>query len=261
VTAGDPEDRVAAAFDRMAARYDEQRAPDDAWWEVFDVTVAEGLGAATRVLDVGCGTGALAEAVAERLGARVWAVDASAAMIEQARRRSAPRAAYPRARADALPFRDGWFDACTMRLVVHALGASRPAALAESARVLAACGRLYVWTFPPEHFERFYLNPYLPSLPAVDLPRFPPPPQLADELIAAGYARVRTVALEQRARVERGRAASLLRGGYISTVHLLDPAEVDAAVRRLEVEQADGLPPLERVLRWRLLVAERADAA
>ena len=41
-----------------------------------------------RVLDVGCGTGRLADALAER-GAKVWGVEPSAEMLAQARRRSA----------------------------------------------------------------------------------------------------------------------------------------------------------------------------
>jgi hypothetical protein len=58
--------------------------------------------------------------------------------------------------------------------------------------------------------------------------------------------------------VERADAAERVRARYISTLHLLDPEEVDAAADRLEAEAAAGLPPLEAVQRWRLLVAERA---
>ena len=43
----------------MAERYDELRASEEQLAAQFEFTVAEGLGAATRLLDVGCGTGAL----------------------------------------------------------------------------------------------------------------------------------------------------------------------------------------------------------
>ncbi len=54
-----------------------------------------------------------------------------------------------------------------MHLVVHAL-ADRAAALGELARVLGPGGRLAIATFAPEHFDRFFLNPYFPSLADID---------------------------------------------------------------------------------------------
>ena len=84
-------------------------------------------------------------------------------------------AAFRLAQADALPFRKGWFDAVTMRLVVHTLGERRELALSEVRRVLAPEGRLFIWTFAPEHFTGHHLRPYLPDLPTIDLERFPRP--------------------------------------------------------------------------------------
>jgi SAM-dependent methyltransferase len=244
-------------FDRMARRYDALRQDDASWWELFDVTVAEGLGGATRLLDIGCGTGRFAAAAVERLGVRAWGIDPSVEMLEQARARGVRGAGWKLASADALPFRDGWFDAAVMRLMVHTLGGSRPAALREACRVLGPGGRLYVWTFDPEHITGFHLVPYLPGLVAIDLARFPDPELLTAELGAAGFPAVRTRALQQSRLVPRAFAAQRLRAGYISTVHLLDPDEVSAAAERLEREAAEGLPPLESSLRWRLLVADR----
>jgi SAM-dependent methyltransferase len=244
-------------FDRMAPRYDELRPDDARWWEQLDVTAAAGLAAGTRLLDVGCGTGRLARAAADRFGLRAWGVDASPAMIEQARGQTDRRVAFRVASAEALPFRDGWFDALTMRLVVHALGPLRRPALHEAARVLAPGGRIFVWTFAPAHFTGFHLAPYLPGLAAVDLARFPEPAALAGELRDAGFAEVVEHALVQDGSVARAAAAERLRGGWISTVHLLPPDEVAAAVARLEQEAAAGEPPLATRLDWRLLVGTR----
>jgi SAM-dependent methyltransferase len=248
-------------FDRMAARYDELRPADAGWWEQFEVTGAAVLAAATRLLDVGCGTGRLALAAAERFGVRAWGVDQSAAMVAQARAASPSaggrRVAFRVASADALPFRDGWFDAVTMRLVVHALGARRADALREAARVLAPGGRLFVWTFAHAHFTGFYLAPYLPSLAGVDLARFPAPEVIRRELGDAGFGEVEQHSLVQTGVVERAEAARRVRAGYISTVHLLPRAEVDAAVERLEREADAGAPALETRLEWMLLVGRR----
>src|SRR5437773_5237391 len=52
---------------------------------VFDLLVREGDLRGRRVLEVGCGTGQLAAALAERAYAKVWAVDASPEMLAVAR--------------------------------------------------------------------------------------------------------------------------------------------------------------------------------
>ena len=73
-------------FDERAARYDDLRPVDDQWWEVFAALVRIGNLRGSRVLEVGCGTGRLAHGLEARELARVWAVDASAAMVEKSRR-------------------------------------------------------------------------------------------------------------------------------------------------------------------------------
>ena len=62
-----------------------------------------------RVLDVGCGTGALASALAER-GARVWGVDASEEMLEVARAAVGKRVGLKLGRAEELPHLAGPVD-------------------------------------------------------------------------------------------------------------------------------------------------------
>src|SRR5919202_5905687 len=102
-------------FGRRAAAYDELRPIDDNWWEVYDVLVREGDLRGRRVLEVGCGTGALAAALAERAGARVFACDPSPEMLEVARAR-APRVGFKLARAEDLPFKDEWFERAVGRM-------------------------------------------------------------------------------------------------------------------------------------------------
>ena len=242
-------------FDSMAERYDELRGKEDQLAEQFEFTVAAGLGAATRLLDVGCGTGALIAAAVDRLGVRAWGVDASQPMLVKARERRVRGAAFRLAQADALPFRQGWFDAVTMRLVVHTLGERRALALSEVRRVLAPEGRVFIWTFAPEHFTGHHLRPYLPDLPTIDLERFPAAETLASELTAAGFADVQLRTFEQDGSVTRRHAAEQLRNRHLSTIHLLPEQQVAAAAERLEHEAASAEPPLATMLRWQLLVA------
>jgi SAM-dependent methyltransferase len=244
-----------AIFDRMAERYDELRGREDQLAEQFEFTIAQGLGAATRLLDVGCGTGSLIAVAVERLGVRAWGVDASEQMLAKARERRVRGAAFKLAQADDLPFRKGWFDAVTMRLVVHTLGDRLAGALAEARRVLAPEGRLFIWTFAPEHFTGHHLRPYLPDLPTIDLERFPSAEILERELAAAGFGAVRLLILEQDGTVTRRHAAEQLRNRHLSTIHLLPEQQVAAAAERLEHEAASAAPPLATMLRWQLLVA------
>ena len=87
------------------------------------------------MLDVGCGTGVLAAALAERIAARVWAVDPEPAMVEVARGRLPKGAGVREGRAEELPFRDGWFERAVMRLAIHLVDRAR------ACRSCAACSR------------------------------------------------------------------------------------------------------------------------
>ncbi len=97
-----------------------------------------------RVLDVGCGPGALTAVLVERCGASaVSAVDPSESFVAATRERL-PGVDVRRAGADALPFADDGFDAALAQLVVHFMP-DPVAGLRELARVtrpggtVAAC--------------------------------------------------------------------------------------------------------------------------
>jgi len=238
-------------FAARAARYDDLRPADAGWWALYDVLVREGDLRGRRVLEVGCGTGVLTAALAEREAARVWAVDAEPAMVEVARARAPRGAGVREGRAEELPFRAGWFERAVLRLVVHLVDRSR--ALPELRRVLAADGRAVVATFDPSHFDGFWLNRYFPTLEAIDRARFPEPEVLCRELEAAGFASTRVVRVSQPHEIDRATALERIRGRHISTFDLLDPDEVAAGTALAERE----LP--ERVrgrLDWAVVVAE-----
>jgi SAM-dependent methyltransferase len=223
---------------------------DAKWWQLFDLLVAEADLRGRRVLDVGCGTGRFAAALDERASAKVWAVDPSPEMLDVARRNAPPDVGFRAGSAEGLPFKDGWFERVTMRLVVHLV--DRPQALAEARRVLGDGGRLAIATFDPAHFDHFWLNRLFPSLERIDRARFPTPDVLDAELRAAGFADVRVVPLSQAASLDRRNALEKIRGRHISTFDLLDEDEYRAGLAQAE----RGLP--ERVdyrLEWAVFVA------
>lgn len=110
------------------------------------------VAAGQRVLDVGCGPGALTAELARRLGpAAVSAVDPSEPFVAAVRERY-PEVCVRRAAAEQLPFGDQEFDAALAQLVVHFM-ADPVTGLGEMARVtrkhgvVAAC----VWDHAGGH--------------------------------------------------------------------------------------------------------------
>jgi SAM-dependent methyltransferase len=126
----------ADAYDRFMGRYSAPLAPAFADF----AAVIDGL----RVLDVGCGPGALTAELIQRLGpTAVSAVDPSDTFVAAAHARY-PAVDVRQATAEQLPFEDRVFDATLAQLVVHFMN-DPVAGLREMARVtrqggvVAAC--------------------------------------------------------------------------------------------------------------------------
>lgn len=104
-------DVSADAYLRFMGRYSEPLAAQFA-----DLA---GIGPGQRVLDVGCGPGALTAELVSRAGPdAVRAVDPSASFVAAVRQRL-PDVDVRRSAAERLPFPEGAFDAAMAQLVVH----------------------------------------------------------------------------------------------------------------------------------------------
>ncbi len=137
----------------------QSRQEFDAWAESYDRSILQRLlfapahrriiqeigdVAQARILDIGCGTGRLAQRLADgRPHTRVFAVDLSESMIRAAHGHIAAHDRIHRAVADSehLPFLDAAFDFVTCSNSFHHYP-NQQAALREMHRVLAPGGRL-----------------------------------------------------------------------------------------------------------------------
>jgi SAM-dependent methyltransferase len=193
----------------------------------------------TRVLEVGCGTGVFLRRAAD-LGAEVYGIDSSAALLELARER-VPEARLQLADMEALPFDDDSFDAVA-GFNAFFFAVDMVAALREAGRVARPGAPVVVQVWG--RHERCSLEamksvvrPFLPPRP----PDAPPDPDLSapgvleDVVLAAGLRPVDTFdvswAFEYRDDEELGRA--LLAPAGIA--ELVGP-EREPAVRRQIVE-------------------------
>ena len=164
VAAQDKQRLVAGVFDSVANKYDLMNdlmsLGVHRLWKRFTIELS-GVSAGQRVLDVASGTGDLAAAFAERVGAegvvkvgssgQVWLTDINNAMLSRGRdaiieRGIAGNVDYAQANAERLPFADASFDCVSIAFGLRNV-TDIPAALASMYRVLKPGGRLLVLEF------------------------------------------------------------------------------------------------------------------
>ena len=141
-------------FSSSAGQWD--RVRDELFGDRFHLAAFAALADADWVVgDLGCGTGQVTAAVAPFV-ARVVAVDASAAMLQAARKRlhSLDNVDLRRGDLEALPIDDAQLDAATMMMVLHHVPEPERA-LAEVARVLKPGGRLILVDMLPHDRENY----------------------------------------------------------------------------------------------------------
>lgn len=184
-------DRIAPRFDRVLGA----TATQNAELALAHVTVTPG----TRVLDIGCGTGALAIPAA-RLGAEVTAVDVSPAMIELLGKRAAEAGVQVEGRVMDAHHLDLPEDSVDLAVSQNGVTMSPrlDQTLAEMLRVVRPGGQVLVAAFGPlpqvEFLSVFFAGVRAAVPGFAGLPTDPPPPPfqvaapaaLAAALTAAG---------------------------------------------------------------------------
>lgn len=189
--------QVGSAYEAFIGRWSRRVAPDFLDW----LAVPPGQ----RWLDVGCGTGALSQAILDGAEPRaLLALDPSRGFLAAAAHALPREALLCQASADALPLASASIDVVVSGLVLNFLP-DLTRALAEMQRVMVPSGRLgaYVWDYAQgmallHHFwaAAAALDPRAAALD--EGARFPlcRPPALIAALTTAGWRNVEVVPLD-----------------------------------------------------------------
>jgi ubiquinone/menaquinone biosynthesis C-methylase UbiE len=138
------------AFDQWSKFYDNPAVQAAVYRPVHSQVLRELHGdGARRILDVGCGTGILANRIQREMGSgvEIFGCDWSAGMLERAVARN-PRVGWLQADAADLPFGDGGFDAVVTTEAFHWFP-DQESALREFNRVLRPDGTVHIALINP----------------------------------------------------------------------------------------------------------------
>lgn len=229
-------------LERLAAGYAHRRTSDGARRRAGAAAVAAGLGPGSVALDVGGGRGDHAEVLAAA-GALAVVVDRSWAMARAARDRGLPAVVGD---GRCLPLAESTADLVYFHLSLHY--GDWQVMLAEAARAARPGGLVVAWTFSREHFRHSLLARWFPAIVPLDEARFPDPDLLAARMRALGLEGVTQVAETEVVSRSAGDWLAAVRAGFISTLQLLDPVELDAGLAAFQQEHPDP----DEVLHYRL---------
>lgn len=141
-------------YSSLAKYYDTDKSP--VWQEVKDLL--SDIKSGMSVLDIGCGTGRVRQALPERID--YLGLDNSPELLEVAKRKYANNK-FIQADARQLPFPNNSFDAVLLIATVHHFfnKADRLKVLSEAKRVLKPSGKIYitVWNLNRPKFWRQWL--------------------------------------------------------------------------------------------------------
>ena len=232
-----------------------------------------GIHPGDRVLDVGCGSGALTTYLAEGVDARFVGVDLDPALIEAAGKTACPNASFLCADALALPFEAGSFDAVISHTFFTAIfqaetamaemrrvckkGGIMASISADSTRILPCSPGVYPGFSWAEDFRRLrtkmdmaFREEARRSCTGVlpeDMPQF-----FARQGLQAitVHAVEKFTSLSNMTPVQRQTWLEAEYASDLSRLALLPAEDREAYVRLLELRKADLLQPEDQIWEW-----------
>jgi SAM-dependent methyltransferase len=229
-----PSDRLSAE-DFHAERYSQDNVT---FWIPWFVELG-GLRQGQRVLDLGCGTGGFAVAIAEATGAQVVGCDRTPSFLAYARGRSAA-VEWVHGDAESLPFADSSFDRVLISLLLHQL--EEPArAISEAFRVLRRSGALVVRTVLPDAAAARIPFRFFPTLAQVQAEQMPSLDDVTVWMRTAGFDVIRVGDVLRNKPLEVEAVETQLRREVRHRYPFLAAAELEDGLRRMR-EAWDGRP-------------------
>jgi SAM-dependent methyltransferase len=212
-----------------------------------------GIQPASRVLEVGCGTGNYILALQSITGCAGWGIDPSTQMLAHASQRPG-KVVFQPGRAEKLDFEDGSFGLVFSVDVIHHVQ-DRPSSFQEARRVLRPGGK--VCTFTDSEWiirHRQPLSVYFPETVDVELQRYPRIADLRSFMEQAGFQEIREETVEFSFTIND---IQMYRDRAFSSLHLIPEEAFQAGIHRM---QADLLhAPIQCVPRYLLLWGKRND--
>lgn len=233
--------RSAFKSGQLPTRHFHERFSDDnlAFW-VPRLIEAANITREQHVLDVGCGTGGFAMAIASQTGAMVTGVDEAEQFLAFARQEGEGAnvpVRWLRASAEALPFDSESYDRVLLSLVLHQL--DDPArAVREAFRVLRGSGIVLVRSISPEDAPNRVPERYIPSMAAADAARMPSIATLAEWLTDAGFEAINVECHVRNKMLNLDDEIASLRAEVAGRYSFVTEAELDEGVRRMRAEAA-----------------------
>lgn len=218
---------------------------------------------ASRVLEVGCGTGNYIRAIADATGAICTGVDPSREMLRRARtefgwpkdRANAaerPDVTFIEGRAEDLPLADRQFDLVYSVDVIHHVE-NRDAASRELARVLKpGAAAMVVTESEADLRHRTPQITYFPDTIEVELKRYPPLADIEAELRAAGLTIGTEIAVSMPQEISD---IGPYRDRAFSSLHLIPDDAYRAGLERMRADLERG--PISGVRRYTIVVARK----
>jgi SAM-dependent methyltransferase len=152
---------------------------------VIELEQTARLTKASKVLEIGCGTGNHIARLVDSRGCCAWGIDPSEAMLRHAP--AGDRLQVSRGSADRLPFPDEFFDFAFSVDVIHHVPDTM-AYFSESCRVLVPGGRLCTLTDSENIIrQRKPLAEFWPETVQADLARYPQISVLRRQMMEAGF--------------------------------------------------------------------------